>query len=87
MAHLKRSIVVVKAEYNCLSHALIIAIAKVDDNPNYTSYSDCRKIRPVVQNVLVTTGVDVYGGGGSMKSLDPKNIFGTIKYCLPSPGL
>jgi len=31
MAHLKRIIVEVKAEDNCLDHALIIAIAKVDN--------------------------------------------------------
>jgi len=36
MAHLKRSVVEVKAEDNCLEHALIIAIAKVDNNSNYT---------------------------------------------------
>ena len=32
MAHLKRSIVEVKAEENCLAHALIIAIARVDND-------------------------------------------------------
>ena len=32
MAHLKRSIVEVKAEENCLAHALIIAIARVNND-------------------------------------------------------
>jgi len=35
MAHRKRSIVEVQAEENCLAHALVIAIAKVDKDPNY----------------------------------------------------
>jgi hypothetical protein len=29
MAHLKRSVIEVKAETNCLAHALILAIAKI----------------------------------------------------------
>jgi hypothetical protein len=33
-AHLKRSIVEVKAENNCIAHALIIAIARVTNDPN-----------------------------------------------------
>jgi hypothetical protein len=37
MAHLKRSISEVKAETNCLAHALIIAIARVTNDPNYNS--------------------------------------------------
>jgi len=40
MVHLKRSIVRVKAENNCLAHALVIAKAKVDGDPNYKSYSN-----------------------------------------------
>jgi hypothetical protein len=35
MAHLKTSVVKVKATENCLAHALIIAIAKADNNPMY----------------------------------------------------
>jgi hypothetical protein len=34
MAHIKRSIIQVKAETNCLAHALIIAIAKATNDPN-----------------------------------------------------
>ena len=51
MAHLNSSIVEVKAEENCLAHALIIAIARVDNDANYTAYSTGRKIRPVDQIV------------------------------------
>jgi len=39
MAHVKKSIVEMKAEENYLAHALIIAIARVDDS-NYKSYRD-----------------------------------------------
>jgi hypothetical protein len=38
MAHLKRSIVKVRAEENCLAHALVIAVAKVTNDPDYQSY-------------------------------------------------
>jgi hypothetical protein len=34
----KRSSVVVKAAFLCLAHALIIALARVDDDPEYASY-------------------------------------------------
>jgi hypothetical protein len=39
MAHLKSSIVEVKAEENCLAHALVIKIAKLTNNPNYERYA------------------------------------------------
>jgi len=47
MAHLKRSIIDVKAD-NCLAQALIIAIARMNKDPNYQSYRKGNKIRPVV---------------------------------------
>jgi len=64
MAHLKSSIVEVKAEENCLAHALIIAIARVDNDANYAAYRKDRKIRPVDQAVLKETGIDLTNGGG-----------------------
>jgi len=64
MAHLKRSIVEVKAEENCLAHALIIAIARLKNDPNYKAYRQGNKIRPVVQNLLETTGINLHRGGG-----------------------
>jgi hypothetical protein len=63
MAHLKISFVEVKATENCFSHALTIAIAKVDNNPNYTSYRDGRNILPIVPKLFVKTGIDLSGGG------------------------
>ena len=35
MAHLKKSIIEVKTETNCLAHCLIIAIAKITNDTNY----------------------------------------------------
>jgi hypothetical protein len=64
MAQLKKSIVVVKPTENFLAHALIIAIAKTENDPNYVAYRKGRKILPVVRNLLDTTGIDLSGGGG-----------------------
>ena len=64
LAHLKRSIIDFKAEENCLAHALIIAIAKFEKDPNYISYRRGRRILPVVNHLLQTTGIDLTNGGG-----------------------
>jgi len=64
MARLKTGIVKGKTLDNCLTHALIIAIAKLDNDPNYKSYRNERKIRLVVQNLLETTGIDLTNGAG-----------------------
>ena len=64
MVYLKRSIVQVKAENNCLAHDLVVAKAKVDGDPNYNSYRRGYKIRHVVDRLLETTGIDLSAGGG-----------------------
>jgi hypothetical protein len=64
MAHLKKSIIEVKAEQNCLAHALVIAIAKLNDDPNYKSYIPGRRINSVVDRLLETTGIVLSNGGG-----------------------
>ena len=38
LAHLKRSIIEVRAEHNCLAHALLIAMARIDGHPNYQAF-------------------------------------------------
>jgi len=63
MVHLKQSIVQVRAESNCLAHALVIAKSKVDGDPNYNSYRRGYKIRPVVDRLLETTGIYLSRGG------------------------
>ena len=64
MAHLKKSIVEVKAEEKCLAYALIIAFARVENDANYTAYRKGTKIRPVVQALLQQTGIDQTREGG-----------------------
>jgi len=64
MAHLKKSIVEVKAEENCLAHALKIAITKVDNDAKYKAYPQDRKIRPVVEALLQQTSIDLSSCGG-----------------------
>jgi len=59
----------VKAETNCLAHALLIAIAKITNDPNYKSYRDGRKIGPVVRQLLETTGINLDRGGGGIREI------------------
>jgi hypothetical protein len=63
MARLKTSFVQVKAETNCLAHAVLIAKARVDRDPNYESYRKGDKIRPEVQYLLEETGINLDNGG------------------------
>jgi len=64
MVRLKRSIVEVKAEENCLAHALILSIAKLTNDSNYESYRKGYKIWLAVDHLLATTGIDLSNGGG-----------------------
>jgi len=64
MAHLKRSIIEVKAETDCLAHALIIATARINKDPNYKAYIQARKIGPVVRDLLHLTNINLDIGGG-----------------------
>jgi len=64
MAHVKHSIIEVKTNTNCLAHTIIIAISRLTKDPNYHSYRQGYKIRPVVQHLLQTTGIDLQNGGG-----------------------
>jgi hypothetical protein len=62
VVHLKRSIVEVKAEK--LVHALVIAIARLTNDPNYKAYRMGYKIHPIVDNLLATTYIYLTNGGG-----------------------
>jgi len=79
MAHLKRSIVEVQAEKNCLAHALIIAITKVDKDPNYKAYTQAPKIRHVVRTLLERPVSICLTVRGSPKSYVSSNTFGRIR--------
>jgi hypothetical protein len=52
IAHLKKSIVQIKAETKCLAYALLLAKARVDNDPNYNSYRKGNNIRLEVQYLL-----------------------------------
>ena len=64
LAYVKTSIVKVKAATDCVAHALVIAIAKITNDPNCKSYRDVWKIGPFVQRLLETTGINLDRGGG-----------------------
>ena len=63
MAHLKKCIVEVKAKEKCLAHALVIAVAKLTKDPDYKAFRQGRQIRPRVDRLLDTTGIDLTKGG------------------------
>lgn len=48
LIHLKRSIVQVKSDNDCLVHALVIVVVKLTNDPNYKSYSNGHKTGPLV---------------------------------------
>jgi hypothetical protein len=78
MAHLKRSIIEVKAEEKCLAHTLIIAVARLTNDPDYKAYRQGRKIHPVVDRLLEVTGIDLTEGGGYPELILFKNIIKAI---------
>jgi hypothetical protein len=59
LAHLKKSIVRVNDDTNCLAHALVIAIAKMENDADYKVYIQGRMIRLVVLRLLETTSIDL----------------------------
>jgi len=75
LAHLKKIIVEVKSEENCLAQALLIAIANVDYDANYKSFRQGWKIRSVVQTLLFVTDIDLTNGVGIPELFR----FGTIR--------
>ena len=79
LAHLKRSVIEVKAENNCLAHALILAIARLEKDPNYQLYRKGNKIRPVVACLLETTGIDLTNGGRITELVRFQENFGDYK--------
>jgi len=91
LAHLKRSIVEVKAEQKCLTQALVIAIAKEDNNPNYKVYLQGRKILPVVETLIEKAGIDLSTGAGISELVKFQEYFRGYKilfyHCLKCEGI
>jgi len=79
LAHLKRSVIEVKAENNSLVHALIVAMARLEKEPNYQSYRKGNKIRPVVARLLEVTDIDLPNGGGIPEHIRFQEHFGDYK--------
>jgi len=79
MAHLKKSIVEVNAEENCLPHVLLIAISRGDSDRKYNSYRRGFKLRPLVRNLLETTGIDLSNGAGIPELVRFQEHFGQYK--------
>jgi hypothetical protein len=68
-----------KAAENCLDHAIIITIAKVEDNADYKTYVQGRKIRPVVQKLLAETGIFQSEGGEISELIKFQDTFASIR--------
>ena len=64
LSAIKKSIVVVKAAFLCLAHALIIAMARVNGDPKYKSYRNGYLLDLPVDELLKASGVDLSNGGG-----------------------
>jgi hypothetical protein len=67
LSAIKRSIVVVKAVFLCLAHALIIAMAQVNGDPKYKSYRNGRGLDKPVEYLLKVSCIDLSNGGGLEK--------------------
>ena len=63
MAHLKKCIVQVKTETNCLANALLIGIAQLMKDSHNKAYRKGRNIYPKVDRLLATTGIILDNGG------------------------
>jgi len=70
----------VKAEKNCLAHALILSISKLTNDPDYEAFCQRRKIRRVVDHLLATTGI-VLSNGGGIAELIVSRVFQRVENC------
>ena len=80
LAHVKRSVLEVKAEENCLAHALVIAVAKLENDHKYTSYRRGCKIGPAVQQLLEKSGIELKNGGAGLPELIKFQLYFTSQY-------
>ena len=72
--------IVVKATFLCLAHALIIAMARVNNDQKYVSYRHGWCLKEPVEELLNASGVDLSNGGGGLKNFNSFNsTFRTTK--------
>jgi len=86
LSAIKKSIVVVKAEFLCLAHALVIAMVRVNSDPKYKSYRLGRCLNKPVEDLLKASGVDLYNGGGLEELQQFQDYFSDYKIVV-SDGL
>ena len=63
LSAIKRSIVVVKAAFLCLAHALVNAMAKVNSDQKYDFYRHCKGLKKPVEELLKASGVHLSNCG------------------------
>ena len=64
MSATKKSIVVVKAALYCLTHALIIAMARINGDPKYKSYRNGYGLKKPFENLLNASNVKLRNARG-----------------------
>ena len=74
-----KSIVVFKTAFLCLAHALITAMAKVNGDPKFKSYRDCKGFKQPVQNLLSASGFKLNNGGAFKRLRQFKNYLSHYK--------
>jgi hypothetical protein len=70
-----------------LAYTLIIAVDRVNGDPNYASYRDCKCLRQPVQELLQVSGVDLFNGGGLEELQSFTNIFQITKFLFIAVGI
>ena len=83
LSAIKKSIVVVKAAFLCMAHALVIAMARVNSDPKYESYRHGRCLNIPVEELLKAL-VLIYPMAEALKNFSSfKTTFRIIKLlCL-----
>jgi len=64
LSAMQRIIVVVKAAFLCLAHALIIAMARVNGDPKYALYRHYKGLKQPVEELSKVSGVYLSNRGG-----------------------
>ena len=83
LSAIKKSIVVVKAAFLCFAHALIISMARVNNDQKYVSYRHGWCLKEPVEELLNASGVDLSNGGGLKNFNSFNSTFLTTKLlCL-----
>jgi hypothetical protein len=67
LSAIKRRFTVEKAAFLCMSHALIIAMARVNGDTKYELYRNGKCLKKPVEDLLEVSGVDLSNGGGLEK--------------------